>query len=158
MTTQTMIPVGKAVYLEFVKPGMTTQVMLMPEGVTSSHKTVPFSMYRRRISTVQPRKTWRLIAGTTYAGSMMASSSAIATRPQEIGATMLGFAEPLFNSLAANSWKLRKEPIVVEVTAEDLEAVRTGKTPYKALGRVWKVRKFLGFPAEYIDPLVPASV
>lgn len=139
MTTQSLVPAGKAVYLEFTKPAMTTQVLFMPEGFTSSHAKVPFSMYRRRITTFQPRKTWKLVAGL----------------PSTIGAmdeeSLLGFAEPLFTSLRANDWKLCKMPIVVEITAEDLECVRTGKTPYKALGRVWKARKFLGFPVEFIE-------
>jgi hypothetical protein len=69
---------------------------------------------------------------------------------------LLSFADPLFTQLATNNWKLFKEPVVVEVTAEDLECVRTGKTPYKTLGRIWKARKFLGFPAEFIDKRIPA--
>lgn len=151
MTTQSTIPVGKAIYMEFIKPGMTTQVLFMPEGQTSSHKIVPVSMYRRRISVAQPRKTWRLVAG------MPLASTGPGTPAATVAATaVLSFAEPLFTSLDANNWKLRKEPIVVEVTADDLECVRTGKTPYKALGRVWKVRKFLSFPAEYIEPYAPA--
>jgi hypothetical protein len=36
------------------------------------------------------------------------------------------------------------------VTAEDLEDSRMAKTPYKVLGRVWKVRKKMGFPKEFI--------
>lgn len=144
MTTQSLIPAGKAIYLEFTKPSMTTQVLFMPEGHSSSHTKVPFSMYRRRITVFQPRKTWKLVAGLPSTHGGMVTSEALA------------FAEPLFTSLAANDWKLCKQPIVVEVTAEDLECVRTGKTPYKALGRVWKARKFLGFPVEFIDNPITA--
>lgn len=52
--------------------------------------------------------------------------------------------------LGRNNWKLYKQPIVVEVTPEDLEEIRKSKTPYKVLGRVWKSRKFLGFPDDII--------
>jgi hypothetical protein len=40
--------VGKAVYLEFRKGTSTTQVLLMPEGMASSHSLAPLAMYRRR--------------------------------------------------------------------------------------------------------------
>jgi len=144
MTSQ-VNTVGKAVYLEFCKPGMTTQVLFMPQAVSASTAVVPFSMYRRRISTVQPRKTWKLISG-----SVLVNADTAPLKPLE-------FTEGLFTSLALNGWKLRDQPIIVDVTPEDAECVRTMKTPYKALGRVWKVRKFLGFPADFIDPVVVST-
>jgi hypothetical protein len=157
MTTQ-LPTVGKAVYLEFRKGSMTTQVLFMPEGMASSHTIVPLSMYRRRISEHAPRKTWRLIAGTTTTAKMAPVTSGAVSNPAaaSMATTMLTFADPLFTQLSTNNWKLLKEPVVVEVTADDLECVRTGKTPYKALGRIWKARKFLGFPAEFIDKHIPA--
>jgi hypothetical protein len=78
----------------------------------------------------------------------------------EIAAQMTMFTDPLFSSLSMNEWALYKEPIVVEVTAEDLEMVRGSKTPYKVLGRVTKVRRALGFPQAvlHVDPPVSASI
>ena len=141
---------GKAVYLEFVKPahGITTQVLIMPEGMSTSHKTVGMTVYRRRLSVAQPRKTWK--AATTHHTSVTLLSSSSPVTPDQATDQILSFLFPLFRSLETNEYVLYKDPIVVEVTAEDLEDSRMAKTPYKVLGRVWKVRKKLGFPKEFI--------
>lgn len=144
--------VGKAVYLEFVKGQSTTQVLLMPEGMASSHSTAPMAMYRRRLTVVQPKKTWKQVASSVSS----ATATAGGVRSEQAALNMLGFADTLLHSLIKNDWKLYKEPVVVEVTPEDLEDVRRAKTPYKTLGRVWKARKFLGFPKEYIQQPTPA--
>jgi hypothetical protein len=149
MTTQ--LPTsGFAVYLEFYKPGQssTTQILFMPEGLASSHQILPLSMYRRRINNITPRKTWRLVANAVTVANARAAVTTTAAAIEKI----LQFSDPLFVSLESNGWKLRKAPIVVEVTPEDLECVRLAKTPYKVFGRVWKVRKQLGFPKEFIVP------
>ena len=143
--------VGKAVYLEFRKGTSTTQVLLMPEGMASSHSLAPLAMYRRRLSVIQPKKTWRQIASSVTS----VSASAGGVRTEQAAMNLLAFADTLFQGLVKNEWKLYKEPVVVEVTAEDLEDVRRAKTPYKTLGRVWKARKFLGFPKEYYDSVAP---
>ena len=145
--------VGKGVYLEFVKSSSTTQILILPEGMSTSHHMVPMSMFRRKVSPAQPRKTWKMIASPSL-------TSAVRIR---VGMTLSGaeadtaavaeitkFVTPLLDSLQSNEWKLYKDPIVIEVTAEDLELARQGKTPYKAMGRIWKVRKALGFPKEFI--------
>lgn len=153
--TDTINPVrGRAVYLEFIKPGesVTTQVLIMPEGTTTSHKTVPMTVFRRRISEAQPRKTWKMSSSPTTSRAMSADASA-----ESRTTTMLTYLTPLFRSLQMNNYKLFKQPIVIEVTAEDLELARLGKTPYKAMARVWKSRKALGFPKEYLHAEAPAA-
>jgi len=105
-------------------------------------------MYRRRINNITPRKTWRLVANAVTVTNARAAVTTTAAAIEKI----LQFSDPLFVSLESNGWKLRKAPIVVEVTPEDLECVRLAKTPYKVFGRVWKVRKQLGFPKEFIVP------
>ena len=144
--------VGTAVYLEFIKgtdtsSPMTQQVLLMPEGVTPSGRTIPMTMFRRRLTVHSPRKTWRQNAAPV---TMAQSIAAHATPPSEIIDSALGLVAPLISQLRNNQWSLYKEPLLVEVTAEDLELARLGKTPYKTLGRVWKVRKKRGFPKEYL--------
>lgn len=144
--------VGTAVYLEFVKgtdtpSSMTQQVLLMPEGVTTSGRTIPMTMFRRRLTVHSPRKTWRQNAAPVTMAQSIATHSAA---PSELIDSALGLVSPLIAQLRTHDWKLYKEPLLVEVTAEDLELARLGKTPYKTLGRVWKVRKKRGFPKEYI--------
>lgn len=142
---------GKAVYMEFVKNGMTQQVLVMPEGMTTSHKVVPMTVYRRRLTTMQPRKTWKAAAASYQSTSLLTGPSAV--ERSLVPEQMLSFLFPLFRSLQTNSYVLYKEPVVVEVTSEDLELARQGKTPYKAMARVWKARKKLGFPKDYIHEM-----
>lgn len=140
--------VGKGIYLEFVKTAysMTTQVLILPEGMSTSHKVVPMTMFSRRLTKSSPRRTWRQAAAF---GTM--SGKPISSVPtEELIDNTLSFMRPIFYSLQTNNWVLYKQPILIEVTREDLEHARNGKTPYKALSRAWKVRKALGFPAEYL--------
>lgn len=147
---------GRAVYLEFVKGTTTQQVLIMPEGMTTSHKTVPMTVYRRRLSVVSPRKTWKATASSCTSTTLLTGPLAI--ERTAVPDQMLNFLYPLMSSLDVNEYNLYKDPVVVEVTAEDLELTRQGKTPYKAMARVWKARKKLGFPKEYIHAGPTATV
>ena len=148
--------VGKGIYLEFVKtmPTMTTQILILPEGVTTSHKTVPMTMFSRRLTTFSPRRTWR----QSSAYSTMSGKPISSVPTEELIDNALAFMRPIFYSLQTNDWSLYKQPVLVEVTREDLEHARNGKTPYKVLSRAWKVRKSLGFPAEYLHKPEEAAV
>jgi hypothetical protein len=135
-------------YLELEKGASTTQVLIMPEGVSSAHRDANLAVYRRRLTAITPRKTWRHAQSAhRYVGLKAAdptiSETAAVSRVTDFVATYL-------ISLSENGWKVRNQVITVEVTAEDLEDSRMAKTPYKVLGRVWKVRKKLGFPKEFI--------
>lgn len=149
-------PVGAAVYLEFVKPNMTTQVLIMPEGTATSSRIVPMTLYRRRLSTITPRKSWKMVSAHYTAAAVRMKHSLAST--SEIAQNLLMFTNPLLESLVKNGWTLYKDPIVVEVTAEDLELARESKTPYKVLGRVVKTRKALGFPKDIVHFDAAASV
>lgn len=138
---------GRAVYIEATHPsGAVTQVLIMPEGLTSAHAIAPLAMYRRRLTPMTPRKTWRHIASSITTEKAKAAHS---DNP-EIASSILTFLTPMFDGFVANGWSIRKEPVFVEVTSDDLEDSRQGKTPYKVFGRVWKARKFLGFPKEFV--------
>jgi len=149
MDTNTPNVAGRAVYLELTKGSMTTQILLMPEGRTPAMALTPMTLYRRRLIGASTRKNWKQLAAMNTAASRASTGA-------DVSADVLSFADPVFSGLAINGWKLYKEPIVVEVTAEDIEDSRMSKTPYKVLGRVWKVRKALGFPKEFIH--APASL
>lgn len=147
--------VGHAMYLELEKGAAVTQVLIMPEGVSSAHRETHLSIYRRRIMPATPRRTWRYAASPHRFATVTASThGASATEAVE---AITGFLSTYLVSLSDNGWKLRKDVITVEVTAEDLEDSRMGKTPYKVFGRVWKVRKKLGFPKEFIVLPEPAT-
>ena len=148
MTTQTPTCAGYALYLELEKGPAVTQILVMPEGMSSSHNIVPTTLYRRRLTPISPRKTWKSAQSPHAYVNLKAATPDISTA--SAADYILNFAMNYFSSLGDNGWKLRKQAIVIEVTAEDLEDSRMSRTPYKALGRVWKTRKKLGFPKEFL--------
>jgi hypothetical protein len=159
MTQTPTAVVGKGVYLEFIRGQATTQLLVLPEGPTTSHKMMPMTMFRRTISPSAPRKTWKMVSSPWLSSSARTTLSADhsgAELETRMTAKLIEFVDPLLLSLQTNRWTLFKDPIIVEVTSEDLELARQAKTPYKAMGRVWKVRKQLGFPKEFIQP--PAEI
>lgn len=148
MTTQTPTCAGYAMYLELELSTMVTQVLIMPEGMSSSHNLTPMAIYRRRLSPAAPRKTWKH-APSHYKYLELRTSHPDVTE-EAYANSLFSFTSSYFQNLADRGWKVRNSIITVEVTAEDLEDSRMGRTPYKALGRVWKARKALGFPKEFL--------
>lgn len=140
--------IGKAVYLELRSDtgGQTYQVLITPDGVTASGKNVPAMLYRRQISALKPRKGWK-------SGNLPSLSidefGVFQKRTKDdsfaLASTRLEFYSSVFNQLESYHYKIFKQPILVEVSAEDLDGVRAGKTPYKVLGRITRVRRALGF-------------
>ena len=140
--------VGKALYLELRRGGYTTQVLVTPEAIMLNGKVVPMTCYKRRISSSEPRKTWKQVSSmfmsekdpVTGAFFVMNKDHALATVPNR-----LQFVETLFMQMISQGYSLFKSPITVEVTHEDLEDIRKGSTPYKILGRVTRCRRALNF-------------
>lgn len=150
--------VGRALYLEAERTSGTThyvtQILITPEVVLSTEVTANMAMYRRRISTVEPRKTWRHYSSPTNA-KRAHEGRALALPDLLVAAVsddMLNFVRSTLTTLIepGNGYRLVKQPIVVEVTRADITDVRLGKTPYKIFGRVWKSRKKLGFPESFL--------
>jgi hypothetical protein len=139
--------VGKALYLELRNTGSTYQMIITPDGVSSSGRAVPAMVYRRQISEAKPRKAWKTMSfpalplnafGAYDPQDMDAARSVSGTR---VNTTLAS----IFRQLSHYSYTLYKTPIYVEVSAEDIETIRLCKTPYKVLGRITRVRKTLGF-------------
>lgn len=150
--------IGHAVYIEaqrLIPTGRpdkyVMQMLLTPEGRTPLGAVVPAGMYRRRITSTHPRATWKHMTSTTTvqkshdAHALLVSSA----RESAVIADLMVFVEGTLNQVK-QYYTIVGEPIVVDVSQADLEDVRLGKTPYKVFGRVWKARKKLGFPAEFI--------
>jgi hypothetical protein len=142
---------GKALYLEFRHGPNTQQVILTPEGLTASGKAVPMTCYRRKINAVNPRKTWKQVS-SSISSEKDALTGAFTQISKEhallASHNILSFTDSLFNQLITQGWKLYMQPIVVEVTKEDLDDVRMSKTPYKILGRITRCRRTLKFGEE----------
>ena len=142
--------IGKALYLEMRNGVHTMQLVMTPEGFTSSNKLVPMTVYRRRISKIQPRKTWKQISAHTAPECDASGKIAQYSLEQALAVSKdkLSFTDSIFNQLIMQGWALFKQPIAVEVTPEDMDDVRLGKTPYKILGRITRCRRTLGFGEE----------
>lgn len=148
MTEQTSIAIGKALYLELRKGGSTNQVIVIPEGLTTSGRYVPITTYRRRISESTPRKTWRLFSSIFRSELDPSGEKLLQLEPGHAIATVpdrMGFANGLFNQLIEAGYKVYKQPFAVEMTREDMDDVYNAKTPYKVIARVTRTRKALGF-------------
>ena len=115
--------------------------------MTQTRGLIPMTMFRRRVSAAAPRKTWKMTSAYKTSASLRSFSP-----DSNVTEAMLSFAMAHINSLRDSSWIPYKEPIVVEVTSEDLEQASQAKTPYKVVGRVLKVRKALGFPKDLVRP------
>lgn len=147
MSTNSSV-VGKALYLEMHLRNYTTQILFTPEGITPSGKVVPMSAYKRRISPTEPRKSWRLVS-SMHGSDRDGAGKVIQLSKEHALSTVrdrLSFTDSLFNQLIIQGWTLFKQPIVVEVSPEDLDDIRAGKTPYKILGRVTRSRRHYKFP------------
>jgi hypothetical protein len=138
--------IGKALYMEFRNSSYTYQTFITPDGLTNDGRPVPATLYRRQISKLSPRKAWKTYAlpnlmrdefGNYHKHDIEEAHTLTKTRIQ--------YLENIFNQLSARSYRLYKQPIVIEVSAADLEDIRSSKTPYKILGRVTRLRRHLGF-------------
>lgn len=144
--------VGRALYLEFERPSQVTQVLIMPEGRAADMAVVPMTTYRRRLTIAAPKKNWRQFTSSKILNPGVTPTTDTHTDLQlrEMTRDVLSLTDSLYVSLITNGWKIVKRPLVVEVSADDLLAVRRGHTPYKVIGRIMKTRKSWGFPEKII--------
>jgi hypothetical protein len=141
----------------------TTQVLITPEGTLADGGTITMAAVRRRLSTNEPRKMWKTTKSyTTMARAKERQALVVpsANDASVVDDMLLSFKSGLDSIIATSysgsdtvvdTWVLRGVPIVVDVTRDDLEDIRLAKTPYKVLGRVWRSRKKLGYPVEFLN-------
>jgi hypothetical protein len=138
--------VGKALYLELRAGISTYQLLLTPDGISSNGRAVPATVYRRQISSAKPRRAWKtyslpaldLNAFGTY--EVVEKDKALHTADSRVG-----YMATTLSQLKSYGYTLYKQPLLIEVSQEDLESIRLSKTPYKILGRITRVRRTLGF-------------
>jgi hypothetical protein len=140
--------VGKALYLEFRRGDETNQIIITPEAINAAGKYVPITTYRRRISKMNPRKTWKQMSTMFKSEIDQLTNKLVPLGREHALATVadrVSYTDSLFNQLITQGWTVYKQPIAVEVTQEDLEDIRMSKTPYKILGRITRCRRTLNF-------------
>lgn len=144
--------VGHAVYLEARANGTatkyTTQILLISELSLPNGVFVPMTMFRRRLSTVEPRKTWRMASSPSRSNIIPKDS----TVPDSAAYTVSHFASAALNVISnpVTSWGLAGDPLIVEVSAFDAAHILESRTPHKLFGRVWKCRKKAKFPETFL--------
>ncbi len=146
MTVEAEKVVGKALYMEFRNGSQTYQALVTPDTIASNGRAVPAVLYRRQISSSAPRKAWKTTSFPTLNLDAFGKYEARETEAAAASASArMVYVENLFTRIQSYGYFLYKAPIVVEVSQEDVEAIRLSKTPYKILGRITRVRRTLGF-------------
>jgi hypothetical protein len=163
MATMANDVIGAAVYFEVTRHSggiqYTTQTLITPEFRDSNGTLKPNCIYRRRISTQAPKRTWRAFANNTTSEEAIAHARGNATDPIDQAAAAAAvlanwratLSSMIERTAAGNRfYEIVGTPIVVEVTSADAEDFAALRTPYKVFGRVWKARKQLGFPENFV--------
>lgn len=141
--------IGKALYMEFRQGSQTYQVIVTPDGVTNEGRVIPSSIYRRQLSRSKPRRAWKHF---TLPSIQVNEFGVFESKTKEdsikMGLTRAEFLSATFNQLSSYKYVMYKLPLLVEVSQDDLNEIRLGRTPYKILGRITRVRKAQGFSEE----------
>jgi hypothetical protein len=153
---------GVGLYAEFARFNATTQVIITPTGYNSDGDEVPMHIVRRTVTTTSPRKQWRF-------STLVQPPHPILQLASEAGITIdaakelycdeaLRYASSLFDQLSRGDWLIVGDPILVEVSKTDLDAVKVAKTPTKLLYRINQCRIAQGYPADLVNETTPATV
>lgn len=160
-TTPNSRCVGISAYFEFRRTTAddqhyTTQLLVMPE-TSAADKFVRTTYFYRRISTNAPRRQWRSVIAPNTVSSAMAIPSAGTSDPAVVldSAALLltSSIKPILEQMLRNNYKAVGDPVFVETSEADALCASTHKVPYQLLNRVWKARKAMKYPAEFIGPL-----
>jgi hypothetical protein len=138
---------GVAVYAEWTKPDALLQIIITPDGYTESDEFVQASMYRRIITTENPKKQWRASPlGFDKHDEYNATLPLLDADKASYVETRMSKTTQWFDKMLIGGWDIVKEPLLIEVSKKDMDDIRLGKTPSKFMYRVDLVRKALDFP------------
>jgi hypothetical protein len=138
--------VGKALYLELRAGTSTYQMLLTPDGISSNGRAVPATVYRRQISSAKPRRAWKTYSLPALDLNAFGTYEVVEKdKALHIADSRVGYMATTLSQLKSYGYTLYKQPLLIEVSQEDLESIRLSKTPYKILGRITRVRRTLGF-------------
>jgi hypothetical protein len=138
---------GVAVYAEWTKTDSLLQIIITPDGYTESDEFVQASMYRRIITTENPKKQWRASSlGFDKHDEYSALLPLLDTETSGYAETRMNKTTQWFDKMLIGGWEIVKEPLLIEVSKKDMDDIRLGKTPSKFMYRVDLVRKTLDFP------------
>lgn len=137
---------GVAIYAEFARMGATTQIIVAPEGHTTSGTLVPATIIRRTVTEHTPKKQWKFTR---------LSNTGLEVRADEDKAAYcddrMKYASTLFDQLLSGSWALVKQPVLIEASMKDYDDIYVSKTPTKMIYRISQSRGALDFPDSLIQ-------
>lgn len=156
MTETTKSPkdtAGMALYLEFQKSDYTYQVVITQPVISADSSNHRGRVMRRRMNSWQARKNWSIekLMGasplTTNDPVTGKRNHATADKDSvmEFGAGALTNVIQLLHQLFHQEYVLNKQPVMVEMTYEDFDALLANKTPNNLVRRIQRVRDAQGF-------------
>jgi hypothetical protein len=152
---------GVAVYAEFVRTNATTQVIVTPRGFTDNDTQTTAFVVRRTVTAENPRKQWKFSSLYAKSGSEttppLGYPSELSMWMEDRADSMMRYAQTLFDQLMRGAWTLAGEPILVEVSKEDLGLIAAGKAPTKMLYRIGLCRTAGGYPENIVNE-IPAPI
>ena len=149
---------GVALYGEFARTGATTQIIVSPDGYDTEGNEVPMCIIRRTVTTSSPRKQWRfssLVEGDTIPTLMHDKGLTLEQAKERYCDERMRYASGLFEQIVRGDWTLVGDPILVEVSKIDLDAIRDNKTPTKLIYRINQSRTAQGYPADLVNETTP---
>lgn len=140
---------GVVAFLEFTKPGATTQVMIVPDGYAESGNFVPGAFWSRVVTEYRPKAQWRnkKLRGRDRMRERVNNGTMITNdEVEDYAKYRLQDVQYYVDRLSNDGWTLVGKPIYVEASKKDLTDVSQGKTPAKVVYRINQSKKALGFP------------
>lgn len=148
---------GKALYLEFTKPGanLCFQLLAYPDAVRQDTKSVVrFGTFYRTLTVDKPKRPWARSSAT--APRIVDELTGRLTVPTSVDDQLVitnkyaAHLASILDQLDRQGLTVRKQPIIVEVSNADVMAIANDETPYALFRRVMKSREALGFPEEMV--------
>lgn len=149
---------GVGLYVEFARESATTQIILTPDGYDNEGNQVLMNVLRRTVTSTNPRKQWRFsnLPETDEATIRTISGAAPDSEAKEAYCDeRMRYASALFDQILRGDWVLINDPILVEVSKTDMDAIRQAKTPTKLIYRINQSRTAKGYPADLVNVTVP---
>lgn len=159
-------PVGKALYVEFVRGMYTYQMVITPTCAGNEGQLFSPCIATRRISSYHPRKKWRVemplgkktaqIFRRDPYGELEQESDTEALR-KNIGELSERIYSDTFTNLINQKYEVIMKPISFEVSFGEVQYLHEQtKMPVTLYRRIERVRKNQGYP-ENIVPAVAAD-
>jgi hypothetical protein len=147
--------VGKALYLELVPTvgdlDRVTQILITPEAYDHESNFVRMALHSRTVSASSPRKQWRINFSNVSNQERLESSEPMNNIvAQDLAVQMINRFEASLAKQVSYKFVLRQKPIVIEVSALDLNEISKYATPQALMRRLQKARVACGFPEKLV--------